>query len=159
MDENQQKEQLGNAYVRAVASVAGYGVHRPEPDDDSVDLVVSARGAVGSYRSPRLDVQVKCTARDCMTAEAVRYPLRAKNYDELRGEGFLVPRILVVVTVPVAAQEWLSQSEEEMILRHCGYWISLREAPASENIHSVTVNIPRRNVFDVEALRRLMEMR
>lgn len=84
--------------------------------------------------------------------------MKTKNYDDLRGEGFLVPRILVVVTVPVAAQEWLSQSEEEMILRHCGYWVSLREAPATENTHSVTVDIPRRNVFDVEALRRLMEM-
>jgi len=89
MDENQQK---GAAQQRvccaAVASVAGYGVHRPEPDDDSVDLVVRrARGALGSYRSPRLDVQVKCTARDCMTEEAVRYPLKTKNYDDLRGEG------------------------------------------------------------------------
>jgi hypothetical protein len=46
MDENQQKEQFSYAYVRAVASVAGYGVHRPEPDDDSVDLVVSARGSL-----------------------------------------------------------------------------------------------------------------
>ena len=157
MDENQQKELFGFAYVRAVASVAGYGVHRPEPDDDSVDLVVSARGPQGSYRSPRLDVQVKCTAQDCVAEDAVHYPLKLKNYEELRGEGFLVPRVLVVVTVPVAVQDWLSQSEQEMILRHCGYWLSLRDAPETDNDSSVTVRIPRANVFSVENLRRLME--
>jgi hypothetical protein len=145
------------AYVRAVACVAGYGVHRPEPDDDSVDLVVSARGPLGSYRSPRLDMQIKCTAQDCLTEQEVRFPLKRKNYDDLRGEGFLVPRILLVMTVPAAVEDWLSQSEEEMILRHCGYWLSLRDAPASDNTQSVTVNIPRRNVFDVETLRSLME--
>jgi len=53
-----------------------------------------------------------------------------------------VPRILVVVTVPAVAQEWLSQSEEEMVLRHCGYWISLRggsrngEHPLRDGDHS-----------------------
>jgi hypothetical protein len=157
MDENQQKELFSHAYIRAVASVAGYGVHRPEPDDDSVDLVVSARGPLGSYRSPRLDIQVKCTAQDCLTAQEVRFPLKRKNYDDLRGEGFLVPRVLLVIIVPAAIEGWLSQSEEEMILRHCGYWLSLRDAPASDNAQSVTVSIPRRNVFDVAALRRLME--
>jgi hypothetical protein len=156
MDENQQKELFSYAYVRAVASVAGYGVHRPEPDDDSVDLVVSARGPFGSYRSPRLDMQVKCTAQDCVTEQEVRFPLKRKNYDDLRGQGFLVPRILLVVTVPPAVEDWLSQSEEEMILRHCGYWVSLREAPESDNTLSVTVSIPRRNVFDVKALHGLM---
>lgn len=157
MDENQQKELFSYAYVRAVASVAGYGVHRPEPDDDSVDLVVSARGPLGSYRSPRLDMQVKCTAQDCLTEQEVRFPLKRKNYDDLRGEGFLVPRILLVMTVPAAVESWLSQTEEEMILRHCGYWLSLRDAPASDNTQSITVSIPRRNMFGVGALRSLME--
>ncbi|WP_242037834.1 DUF4365 domain-containing protein [Tolypothrix sp. FACHB-123] len=35
MDVNQQKEQFSNAYVRAVASIAGYSVYRPEVDDDN----------------------------------------------------------------------------------------------------------------------------
>jgi len=37
MDINQQKEQFSNAYIQAVASVAGYSLYKPNVDDDSVD--------------------------------------------------------------------------------------------------------------------------
>ena len=40
MDLNQCKEQFSIAYVRAVASAAGYGVQKPDVDDDSIDLRV-----------------------------------------------------------------------------------------------------------------------
>jgi hypothetical protein len=37
MDINQRKEKFGEAYLRAVAAVAGFTLYRPEVDDDSVD--------------------------------------------------------------------------------------------------------------------------
>jgi len=39
VDLNQRKEQFSNAYVRAVASVAGFTLAKPEVDDDSIDLM------------------------------------------------------------------------------------------------------------------------
>ncbi len=156
MELSNQKEQFSAAYVRAIASVAGYAVSRPEVDVDSVDLTLSAHGLQGETRSPKLDIQLKCTARKGSGA-ILRFPLKRKNYDDLRGEGFLVPRILVVVTVPAKPQEWLVQSEEQLALRHCGYRLSLREAPETRNEASVTVEIPRGSILSVEALARIMK--
>lgn len=47
MDINQQKEQFSNAYLQAVASVAGYSLYKPNVDDDSVDWGIAASGGTG----------------------------------------------------------------------------------------------------------------
>ena len=44
MDENEQKQQLSIAYLRAVASVAGLACQAAEVDNDSVDQTLLARG-------------------------------------------------------------------------------------------------------------------
>ena len=63
MDLAQQKQEFSKAYVKAIAAAAGYATQEPTVDDDSVDLGVVARGGGGTVRSPRLDLQLKCTAR------------------------------------------------------------------------------------------------
>lgn len=157
MELSNQKEQFSIAYVRAIASVAGFVISRQEVDEDSVDLTMSARGTSGTYRSPKLDIQLKCTARDLVHGDFLHFPLPRKNYEELRGSRFLVPRILVVVTVPEALDDWLLQSEDELILRRCGYWSSLRDAPETPNDESITVRIPRANRFTVPVLTAMMQ--
>jgi len=84
------------------------------------------------------------------------YPLKRKNYDELRLSDLLVPRLLVVVHVPESDEEWLRHSEDELALRRCGYWVSLRGEPETTNQTKVTVYLPRSNVLDVVGLRGLM---
>jgi hypothetical protein len=153
---NQRKEQFSIAYVRAVASVAGFAVHKPEVDDDSVDLALAASGDIGTIRSPRLDMQIKCTSREILGADSVAFPLPIKNYDDLRPSDVMVPRILVVVLVPDGIDHWLTHSEEELVMKHCGYWMSLRGRDASNNIESVTVHLPRNNTFTVQALQEIM---
>ena len=49
-----------------MATVAGYTLYQPEVDDDSVDLGVAARGGNGTLRSPRLEIQVKCTSTEVL---------------------------------------------------------------------------------------------
>lgn len=157
MNLNLQKEKFSEAYVRAVAAVAGYGVSRPEVDDDSVDLTIAARGGNGTVRSPRLDVQLKCTASAAINGdEAFSFRLKLKNYDDLRDEQVLVPRVLVVVRVPDDLAHWVEASEEQLQLRHGGYWISLRGEPATDNATNKTVNIPRSQMFTVDGLKALM---
>lgn len=157
MEPEQQLEQFSRAYVRAVAAVAGFTVYEPEVDDDSIDLSLAARGGLGSLRSPRLDLQLKGTGRDLLRDDGVHYPLKIKNYQDLRGRNLLVPRILVVVVVPPEVDDWLSQSEEELSLRRCGYWLSLRQHEPKPNTSSVTVVVPRGNLLSVAALRGMME--
>lgn len=154
---DQRKEQFGLAYVRAVASVAGYGASRPEVDDDSVDLSLSDRGTGGTTRSPRLDLQLKSTSRvDLFHDEHIAFPLPVKNYDDLRPDNVLVPRILVVVFLPEELDDWISHTEEQMVLRRCAYWSSLRGREFVENIANVTIHVQRNQVFNVAALRAIM---
>jgi hypothetical protein len=60
MDLNARKEQFSNAFLFAVAAVAGCSVAKPSVDNDSIDWTISNR----LPRRPKLDVQLKCTADD-----------------------------------------------------------------------------------------------
>lgn len=155
MDLRQQQEQFSRAYVHAVATVAGFATYRPDVDDDSVDLGIAARGGTTTLRSPRLEAQLKCTSTGVRHDDELRFPLRLKNYDDLRRTCH-VPRILVVVLVPEDVSDWLAQTEEQMVLRRCGYFRSLAGEPAVDNTTSVTVRLPRANLFAPAALCAMM---
>lgn len=156
MELNQQKELLSKAYVRAVAAVGGFSVSQPEVDDDSIDLKIVARGGEGVVFSPELNLQLKCTSRDVLDGQFIRYPVRIKNYRDLIINS-QVPRLLVVVLVPENLENWLQQSEDEMCMRYCAYWVSLRGQPERLNTANVTVELSRSNQFTVEALKSIMQ--
>ena len=158
MDLSQRKEQFSRSYVLAVSSVAGYATYKPEVDDDSVDLGIAGRAFDGVPRPPRIELQIKCTAGEIVRDDGLVFSLKKKNYNDLRwsSDDLLVPRLLVVVHVPESEDEWLYQTEDELLIRRCGYWLSLSGLPESENRSSVAVRIPRTNRFDVANLRGLM---
>jgi Domain of unknown function (DUF4365) len=157
MDLSQQKEQFSVSYLRAVAAVAGYNLYEPVVDDDSVDWGIATRGTEDTPRRPRVELQLKCTARNFLRQKVIRFPLEIKNYDDLRTEDLLVPRILIVVMVPQAVSEWLRHSEEELALRHCGYWVSLRGEPPVQNRETITVSLPRSQQLTPEAVQQIMK--
>lgn len=157
MDISQQKEQFSLAIIHAVASVAGYATYSPKVDEDSVDVGIAARGTLGSRRSPRVEIQVKCTEAPDWRKDYMHYPLKLKNYIDLRGDDLCVPRILVIVVVPDIIDNWLMQSEHELVLRKCAYWVSLRTAANTGNISSVTVQVPKDQQFTVESLKIILE--
>ncbi len=157
MDINQQKEQFSNIYLQAVTTVAGYSLYKPFVDDDSVDWGVAAKGGTDPIRAPRLELQLKSTSRDIQDDNSIRYPLKLKNYNDLRMDNFAIPRILVVVLIPKTPEDWLTQSETKLCIRGCGYWISLRGRPETPNTNSVNVTIPKTNQFTVAALQSIME--
>lgn len=142
-----------------MAARAGYACDRPSVDDDSVDVVIGARGWVhdqARVTSPRIEVQLKATAQDILNEEALVFPLPVKNYDDLRSPT-AVPRLLFVLRLPLAITAWLTSDEEQMLLRHAAYWLSLADKPETSNTHSVTVHLPRQQLLTVESLKRLME--
>ena len=155
MDINSQKEQFSRAYVQAVVAVAGYTWAQPFPDNDSIDLMLSAKGGSGTARRPRVDLQLKCHAAETPTGSSFSFPLKIKNYDDLRVDT-IVPRILVVLLVPSSPTDWLTYSEQELSLRRAAYWVSLRSQPTRTNKTKVTVPIPRHQHFDVDGLRGIM---
>ena len=147
------EEELSRAYVHAVAARAGYTTVPPGIDRDGIDLGIRAGGPM----RPGLDLQLKATvnlgeARD----EHYHFPLPAKNYELLRIDT-MAPRLLVVLDLPRAEELWLTITPENLVMRRCAYWLSLRGLEERENVSSVTVRIPVANVFNVENLRSLME--
>jgi len=124
MDENRQKEPFSNAYLRAVVATAGFSMYKPEVDDESVDWRIGARGGGGTTRSPKMELQLKCTSREVLKDGHVAFPLKVKNYNDFRHTDYQVPRILVVVLVPQDVSAWIAQSEDSLALRPCGYWLS-----------------------------------
>ena len=149
-----QKEGLSLVYVKALATRAGFLTSVPEPDRDSVDVRIQA----GGLRRPALDLQLKATT-DLGEAQAGFLPFRLpiKNYSDLRVET-QTPRLLVVLELPKDRSQWMTVTAEELVLRRRAYWLSLQRG--FEEVvgqQTATVRIPKDNVFDVEALRTLME--
>lgn len=144
---------LSKAYVQAIAGHAGYLCGSPsDPDRDSVDIQISA----GGHMRPKLDVQLKSTMNLRGNAEAFSYPLKLKNYNDLRIET-QTPRILVILDLPDDRSSWLTTHVDQLVIRRCAYWVSLHGMPDTSNTTSVTLSIPRSNVFDVASIARLME--
>jgi hypothetical protein len=155
---NDLKAEFSHAYVRAVAHAAGFFAQEANRtfDGDGVDLTLLARSPEGTVRSPRLDLQLKATAAP-VTEDPFAFDLPVKNYDELRSESLQVPRILVVVVVPEDAASWVSATEDSLLLRHCGYWMSLRGAAATENKATIRIQIQRSDCFHVPQVTSIME--
>jgi Domain of unknown function (DUF4365) len=104
---------------------------------------------------PRIEFQAKATALEAISEDHLTFALSLKNYEEL-GTTTLVPRILVVVALPNNSDDWLSVTEAELSLRRCGYWLSLSGYPPTQNTTSVTVKLPRTQIFNVQQLSELM---
>jgi hypothetical protein len=149
-----QKEQFSLAYVHAVAAVAGFNVGRWEVDDDSADMEIKAKGLIGAVRSPHIELQLKCTQNLEVYDDANwKFNLKKKNYDDLRATDLHVPKLLVVLQVPVDTDEWVSHTVYEMSLRRCAFWRCLYGQPAlPEGQLSKTVTVSRDNVFNPDGL-------
>ena len=90
------------------------------------------------------------------------FPLEVKHYNDFRLEaGYDSPIYLVVFQMPNGEDEWLSCSPEQLVLRRCLRWVSLRNAPAPErdDQESITVYLPESQVLTPNALRELARMR
>ena len=82
--------------------------------------------------------------------------MKLKNYNDLRDTTVQVPRILIVVLVPDALNEWLDHTEPQMAMRRCGYWLSLRGLPDSLNAAGQTVQMRRAHLFTITQLQAIM---
>ena len=157
MELNDRKELFSYAYIRAVAAAAGFVVEPRTLDRDAVDLEIIADSKFHPG-APHLEVQVKCTADFTLEDDHFTFPLRVENYERLRKQNLAIPRILIVMLVPANCIEWLDISEERMLSKRCAYFRSLYGQPATDNAATISVQIPRANVFDVAALGQMMSI-
>jgi len=149
---NDQIEALSRVYVAAVAARAGYVSAHHEIDRDSVDVMLSAGGAM----RPQIGIQLKATAAVPDTGTEFSFALPVKNYNDLR-ETTQSPRLLVVLALPADEKDWVVHSPEHIILKRCAYWKSLLGEPATTNTTTVTIKMQKAQQFDVDGLTALMD--
>jgi hypothetical protein len=158
MDPNKQKEEFNYAYVCALAAHAGLNKGKFEVDDDSIDVVFRSKGYVDRLvRSPQIEFQLKCTSQDLLAGEVLKFQLSRKNYDDLRGENFASPRYLAVLVVPEKTSEWLAHNDGHIALFNNCYWVSLRNAPETNNDTSITVDVPIAQRLTSDTLKLMIE--
>jgi hypothetical protein len=158
VDLSQRKAQFSLAYLHAVATAADLKLSHWLVDDESVDATLGRAGGAGVVHSPRLDVQLKCSAQALLHADGIHFPLKRKNYDDLRAQAPHVPKILVVLLVPESCAEWVSTvAEERMCLHRHAWWMSLRDADERPGVETPTVVLPRGQLFDAAALAAIVD--
>jgi Domain of unknown function (DUF4365) len=152
---NHRQEALSRAYVEIVAAQCGMACISPRLHDYGIDFTLREIWRRGRRRCESgfsLDVQAKSTSVGNLTDSEVLYDLAVKNYDDLREPTLGSPRILVVLVLPKAEKQWSTQTEEQLTLRYCAYWMSLLGQSQTPNRRTVRIAIPRTNVFSATAL-------
>jgi hypothetical protein len=155
---NHRQEGLSRAYVRAIAARCGMTTSSPDPDY-GIDLTINDVETAGTRRFEsgyKIDLQVKSATQAGLSGSHLRYDLDVASFDLLRLSATCSPRLLVILLLPRAESRWISQSEAELIMRRCAYWLSLQGEGPTRNRRSVRVNIPRANIFSAAALRAMM---
>ena len=67
------------------------------------------------------------------------------------------PRILIVYKLPRDKKEWINVTENGTIFKDCAWWCYLSGEPETDNKEKIVIKIPRRQVFNQEALKELMK--
>jgi len=158
MTRNDRQEALCRAYVQAIAALTGFTTSTPDKDY-GVDMSLRAVTQTGTrHQDARvvLDLQLRSTTRANVSDREVRYDLDVRTYNFLRSPS-RVPCLLIVLVLPDEEALWLSQSVEELTVRHCAYWICLEGMAPTAATSSVRIGIPRPQVFSVEAVRAIMQ--
>lgn len=156
------ESRLSYAYLHAVASRAGFVCRPaiPEEDKEGIDAVISAYGKfpVPWRTQVTINIQLKATVNEPSDDGAfLSYFVQGiRRYDKLREDHREPVRLLVVLFLPADRQYWLHCSEEQLIMRRCAYWASLRNAPPSANESGQTVKIPKEQVLSPSNLESLV---
>lgn len=164
MNEEIQKQELSFAHIYTIATKVKIKFEDPRVDDDSVDITLVATGKLDEdsiWDSPKLDLQAKSTTKQLIEENPEKdyfsFPLSIKNYNDLRANT-QTKRLLVVYILPEEKNEWVNYCTDFTISKRCAYWCNLHGEPEVNNSSTVTVHIPKINIFSPENLIKLMTL-
>ena len=151
---------LNYAYVDAVVAQAG-ATCTPYPKDYGLDARISEIRVQpdGSHEPSGIgfDCQLKATSNLTESEDIYEFRLDVRTYNILaRLKGTL--GILIVYKMPKEQNDWLSQDKDMLCLRNCCYWTQIPRKPVTgkSKKSKVPVEIPQNQVFDVDAVMRLL---
>ena len=96
---------FGEAYFRALATAAGASVAQLSGGDDlvGIDFMLSLPREIRGLGYPKIEVQVKTASAPQMSADGTLWKFRGldeRQFNDLAGDRFQVPRYLVMLRVP-----------------------------------------------------------
>ncbi|MFD6532388.1 DUF4365 domain-containing protein [Streptomyces sp. NPDC060184] len=150
-------ETLQVGYLHAVAAAAGCSLSQPFPDN-GVDWHLSHGAPAHTVDDEvTVKVQLKCTYQLPPHPRGGTFPFTLDNAHlvKLARTPVSVHRILVVMIVPRAQDDWLRAGHDRLDLRHCCYWINLAGHPVTGRLRT-TVRIPTSRIFDDRAVCEIM---
>jgi hypothetical protein len=160
LDAPNHQGKFGQDYIRVLASAAGLLVYTHDLDRDGIDLGFRFPGRVGRVASPTLEVQVKSWSRPTERAGHWHFDgLTEEQFNRLAGDDYVVPRCLFLVIVPSQPQRYTHVGVEGMLLRHVGFFHSLRDEPLiprPDRGRRRPVRVPAGNVLTVRSLLELV---
>ena len=156
------ESELSYAYLHAVAAKAGMSCRdgNRHEDNNGVDAQLTAwlpPVDVNILTEVDIKIQLKATIAD-PGDDGTNFLYRltgANRYNDLRSETIGIARVLVVLFLPKNVVEWLDHKPEQLVLRRCAYWQSLRGAPQIES-DSAVIKLPKTQHFSPEGLTQLV---
>lgn len=159
MNENLYEEDLSISYLRAIAAKAQIVFELRNRDVNSKDanLTKTITTPYGQFDA-ELNVQLKSTYSKSLYTDnghEIVYTLKAKNYNDLCRKT-TTPIILCLLILPENKDEWVEQTSEDLTLRRCMYWLSLKGRLPTTNTSTCNVTIPKTNIVTAETLNHLL---
>lgn len=152
-------EELSKSFLETIANRQGY--FNSTSRDYGTDLTIR-KANLCPFRKRYLtsgkavDIQIKAVSQkyvkylDDDSKDIIKYSLEVKNYNDLvvraNENGKFIPLILAVFVIPDDKLNWVTLSEEELIIRKCAFFYEIDPfATESGNKSAVTINIPKSN--------------
>ncbi|MDR2117151.1 MAG: DUF4365 domain-containing protein [Planctomycetaceae bacterium] len=153
---NKIQSNLSFSYLHAVVSRAGGICEQTNRDADNMGIDARLTFS-GKKKIKIIDINVQLKSirqKPIIVDNKIHYSLTAKQFDKYTQKS-TTPFLFILFHVPDNPKDWLSLSENELILKKCSYWTSLTGAPPCEG-NSTTIFIPTKNLFSVEQLQTLI---
>lgn len=159
------EEGLNRAYVQAIASKAGVINSYPDFDykEDGTLSQVQIFDGKPAPTGYKISYQLKATINWKMDGNNIIYDLDAETYNHFVRRASLpraVPLVLIVLCLPSNSDEWLENSEENLLLRKCCYWTSVTDMSGvlTSNSYTVRLRVPRSQAFTPNSLQYLFDL-
>lgn len=159
MIETKRKEEISLSYLNAICAYVGIGVSINKHDDDGIDVYLQKLITLedGIKININITAQLKSTSRVLTeTKDVVKYPLESKNYNDLCRKS-TSHQLLFVLLLPNDESKWIEHSVDELIIRKCMYWVDLTNKTPTSNTDNITIEIPKDNYLNSEALIEIFE--
>jgi hypothetical protein len=161
MIDSNRKEDLSESYMEAIAAINGIAMTRNRRDENGIDVFLS-RDIVredGVEIGVTVEFQLKSTSLELRhnRKSLISYDLKSKNYRDLKRES-TNQRFLALLVLPNVEQEWLTCNAQELIMRKCMYYKSLKDLPEKTNKGKTVVHFDAKNdLLTPESLLKLMQ--